>query len=419
MRLFLLLILMSLNVNAQNTLIGHVVGNDKNDIPNSKIMYQGNEVYSDSLGFFIISTWNDSIDIQVSHISYQSVNKTLHFETDTLYTDIILKDKIDVIGQIELIAFDDFADKVRFLDIELLGGTVVALCSYNNKSYLAMNVDGSWIRYKLLKKAKELKKDCLGNLHLKFKNEYLEFDIESNELEIIGVVSDKEYSQYFDDCDLIINDKAVYHFYRNHNQNLLYTMISDSSSKLIAQVYDEVGHKVSQSHYNSIIADYYAAVGCGHNIIETGIWDGNLMQLAVTNKLFLNICWYSKIISKPIYNPIFKVNGDLVVFNFQNNRMETLDSEGEKIQMNAIDFHSISTWNKKLIQDEYLEDIYTEYKNKGYYSYHKIDSNISQQAESFVIYDEFPNDIHIYNNTVYYLTAGKLKTTNTSKSYYY
>ena len=103
----------------------------------------------------------------------------------------------------------------------------------------------------------------------------------------------------------IVNDKGLYWLKYNHGktQDFYYVMKDDSEKEpqYLCSFIDTLGYHACQSQWMSIQNEYHQSVE-GIDLINEGIWDGNLVRLAETPSLLFKIQWYCSIMAKKEYS---------------------------------------------------------------------------------------------------------------------
>lgn len=118
----------------------------------------------------------------------------------------------------------------------------------------------------------------------------------------------------------------------DHKFYTLNTLTSDSIFTLFSS-YDRVGHKSASIQRSKIIAKYYLAVPFETNIIELGLWDGDLVKLAENNDLVIEIGWFRAAMDNPIKCEAFGMENNIAIVDLFNDSVSVIDyNSGEKIK---------------------------------------------------------------------------------------
>lgn len=104
-----------------------------------------------------------------------------------------------------------------------------------------------------------------------------------------------------------VHDKGLYWLKHNHgkSQNYEYILKDDpeKTPHSLCSFLDTVGYMECQSQLMAIVSEYHLAVAGenGIDLINEGIWDGNLLHLAQNGNLLFKIHWYAAIAAKKEY----------------------------------------------------------------------------------------------------------------------
>ena len=118
----------------------------------------------------------------------------------------------------------------------------------------------------------------------------------------------------------MVHDKGLYWLKYNHgkSQDFYYVMKDDSTTKLqyLCSFIDTLGYRACQTQWMSIQNEYHLAVAeeNGIDLINEGLWDGNLVRLAENSSLLGKIQWYCSIMAKKEYSITSLVFSDFLQF---------------------------------------------------------------------------------------------------------
>ncbi len=119
---------------------------------------------------------------------------------------------------------------------------------------------------------------------------------------------------------------------------------------------------------------------------------------------------------KPIYDPVFNMNNEIFVFNFEDNIINHYDNRAEKLNTFPLTFHKqnswnnkvrlVEGWNKKVLMDEHNSSFYAVFLNQGVTTLKKIDVAHGTVSNSAVLGGfPFVEKLKIYNGKAYFLYA--------------
>ena len=157
----------------------------------------------------------------------------------------------------------------------------------------------------------------------------------------------------------IVNDKGLYWLKYNHgkSQDFYYVMKDGSLEKpqYLCSFIDTLGYRACQSQWMSIQNEYHQVVAeeNGIDLINEGLWDGNLVRLAENSSLLGKIQWYCSIMAKQEYH---------ITPLIFNNTLQFVDLDNREIVEIGTDFkiakrHSLKiTSGEKFFKNEFLID---------------------------------------------------------------
>ena len=157
----------------------------------------------------------------------------------------------------------------------------------------------------------------------------------------------------------IINDKGLYWLKYNHgkSQDFYYVMKDGSMEKpqYLCSFIDTLGYRACQSQWMSIQNEYHLAVmeHNGIDLINEGIWDGNLVRLAENSSLLGKIQWYCSMMAKKECQIVpLKVNGLLQFADLDNREIVEIGLDFKVAKRQPLKITS----GEKFFQNEFLTD---------------------------------------------------------------
>lgn len=119
---------------------------------------------------------------------------------------------------------------------------------------------------------------------------------------------------------------------------------------------------------------------------------------------------------KPIYDPVFNMNNEIFVFNFEDNIINLYDNCARKTNSFPLTFHKrqswgnkirlVEGWNKKILMDAQNNAFYAVFLTNGITTLKKIEIK-NGTAETVAVFGGFPfiENLRIYNGKAYFLYA--------------
>ena len=157
----------------------------------------------------------------------------------------------------------------------------------------------------------------------------------------------------------IVHDRGLYWLKFNHgkSQDFYYVMKDSSMEKpqYLCSFIDTLGYRACQSQWMSIQNEYHqvAAEENGIDLINEGMWDGNLVRLAENSSLLGKIQWYCAIMAKQEYH---------ITPLLFNNTLQFVDLDNREIVEIGPDFKVAKrqplkiTFGEEFFKNEFLVD---------------------------------------------------------------
>ncbi len=409
MRKYLLSLLFVLTIPfysyTQNILRGQIIDAKGNGISHASITINKKGTSSDNKGYFSIMATEDTLQLRVSHVRYNTTNSTFIFPLKDLIQSIELTEKNIPVNEVSIKEQKMLKYKIGF---EISNDIIYTLLIRNNSRYIqASNTNEDWIIEKKVKrKIKEIKKDCFGNIYLISKDEVIQTYISKGQVQQLEPIDKKAFKSLLRACKTALNDSIVVLIkYEDHDQFINYDLFENGEATTFAKVWNEEAYKVASSYYSEIIQEYYKATDEVTNRIENGTWDGNMISLAESPKLVQLIGWYLHFAAKPIYCPVFSDNKhNILIFDFVNNKLKSYTNKGKLTDSISISFHEQKNWNNQILFDNKLNVFYAVYEKNGVFSLAKIDLRSGKLSDITAINNiVFPENIRVHDGITYFL----------------
>ena len=154
----------------------------------------------------------------------------------------------------------------------------------------------------------------------------------------------------------MVHDKGLYWLKINHGktQNFAYILKEDPNKELHPLCYflDTLGYIACQSLWMSIQNEYHQ-LELPLDLINEGIWDGNLVRLAETSSLSYKIQWYCSIEAKKEYSIIPLLFSDFLQFvDLDNREIVEIDKDFKIAARRPL----VVTSGEKYFKNEFLTD---------------------------------------------------------------
>ncbi|MES2590076.1 MAG: hypothetical protein V4622_13940, partial [Bacteroidota bacterium] len=225
--------------------------------------------------------------------------------------------------------------------------TFVFIKSIKNNYFLEIKTESSSKEILLNFHPEELFLDCLGNTHILSKDSAYQIWF-ADSLKYVSTISKKMFDTNLKTLVAKTEKSIFYEKITQHNQ--LYNLTKSTqevSDSAVCTIFDKVAYKVARSEYNEIIGMYYFMASEVQNIIEAGIWDGDVVKLGIHYKIVEKIGWYLNVRAKPILCSSYGMLDKICLVNLVENEIFNIDYSGNSIK--KIPFSSSNLKNKKVI----------------------------------------------------------------------
>lgn len=229
----------------------------------------------------------------------------------------------------------------------------------------------------------EIHTDCFGDFILIAENTCLQiaFDGE-NKAFAVSVFPRKTYREKLQNLLFEFNgayvfrnttrEKYDYYVYPDHSQSQTYFYVYENDTThekhLLGRFVDEENMMVCQSYYNEIIAAYYEAVEPMANIIEIGMWDGDLKKLMENPKLDRLVGWYCNVQATEYHTAALKFANFMQFLDLEKYRVVEFGEDFNLKAKHELKFLSNEKhFNGQFITDELTNKTYGVFVKDGIY----------------------------------------------------
>lgn len=246
--------------------------------------------------------------------------------------------------------------------------------------------------------------DCFRNVQLLCKDSVFQISIDKT-LNIIDRISKKQFQEYIEPCIAKSNQSLYFESFTFHNKK--YQLFFKSKFKPepteLLEIFDFEMAKTGQSHYDDIIIEYYNHQPSMHNIIDLGVWSGDLVELAVTGRLIELITWYNHRVNKKVHVASFDDRSRIITFDGLNNEINFIYKENFYIDKKDLKLPS-EIKKPIFLQDEGTQNYYFYNENEATLRIYKIDLNNNESQQVIELNEErFPKNPKIMNGWLFYL----------------
>ena len=367
----------------------------KKPIENVHVLIRGSGVgtTTDQDGFFSLTTKLNTIELRVSHISYQTSVLECNAANIDASIDIQLTPK----------SFE-------------LNETVITA----KRQYHFSIIDFSFINTNVLVLALQHKNNDLKLFLIDEK-----YDTISKLATLPGGRQGIIFDDCFGNCHLVLKDSAYQIVFDGQNIKLFYPVATERFYKLMANCRLETpDHLVFEAQSaNEYLHSFYAVNKVSHDVFDfiTDFEREKLLalkdELNFINKnpdafpngasLGLALLYAKKIAFKPSVNFLYKIGDSVYYFNHGNNEILVYTSKLENQRRVDISYHLIEKWKEKIIIDKTAGEAYTLFSLGAKYLIHKMDLVNGTTSLSQIIPLTYPENLKINNGYAYFLYKEK------------
>jgi len=393
-----LIVLISLLIvsfaNAQDIILKGSV----NDIETLKSISEANisvkntnfGTYSNEKGEFTLSICCLPIKIKVSHIGFES--QEIEILSSSQICRILLKKEV-----IPLKSVDISANRIRnlvedkklyIIDYAVNNDSLLLLC-YNERhinegQMVLMNSESRILYRKNIKHINRFEEDFKQQNYLIGKNSARAIAVQNQLIELKEEWALDEFNKV---QNTIIAYSSPFYYLRQN--------IADNQ---IIKLY-RFNEKTQNLELFKTIADEAGLERLG---------DKARLQSAVNytaaDARFEEMCFYA-----PKFIPMIYMDEQFFLFNFEENKIEIIDTIGEIIKTIPIVFHQEKHWKKQLLIDRITGALYAVFEKNGFYNISQIDLETGRLKENIAIpHFVYIEKIKINNGKLYFLYKGNI-----------
>jgi len=403
--------------NKQVVIYGYVVDINNKPIFGTNIFDKNTQkgTSTDINGFFSFKTLRNNSKIKASHIGYKTLVSyidKLNIVNDSIEINIRLEPSVKALKPVEISSdisnlvftkcnmyiydFQFFEDKIVLFAKEK-NKDVIKLISYYGNELLSLE---------LPKHSQELFKDCYGNIHVIFTDSIRQVFISSDQISLTYCYDIALFNNTLKHCAAVTDDVVIFNQYGDFNQLLIYYCIKDKEKKIIKLIVDKASYSYAAKEQIAIIKLTRTK--------KTYSEDPPLIKksvLALKREIFERENYQEHILNKPIYNPLFKINNMVYIFDHINDSCYTFNKDLRQIKAISIKYHKSKRWAKELLVDNTTKDIYAKYEVNGIIYLEKIDLNTGDILAEYKVENcIYPRKLKISDGFVFYIKKNENKT---------
>jgi len=255
-------------------------------------------------------------------------------------------------------------------------------------------------------KAKSIFEDCFGYLHLLTKDTAYQIEITDASVEIIGKIDLNTFQSTLMPCIGDFRSGMVFGNYTNHQKKYTLTYIdkTDKTKKPFYYSWDKVGEKVARQAYNQIIGYYYAIIDDEEkNIIELGVWNGNVIALAENSDINSMISWYLKFEAKPLNIYTHRTPSNIVSFDLYKDSVFIFNYEG--LLISSLPYNNSELLGKSsVVIDPYRNTFYSICEIDAVFHVYEFDIKTGRHILVMVLDDAaHSKNVRIFDGWLYFI----------------
>jgi hypothetical protein len=396
---------LSFNIQAQNLQYTFVNKDSLNAI-NHVAKINGKLAYPIFNGnwYFINIEFGDTLSLIFQ--DYQTEKYILN-QKDNFVKEFNLTQKLQELQEVNV-----FAEKFRkiageknesIIDYAVLPNqkAFMYLRKHKNKYTLVLETDFANNERTLNFKPESFFLDCMGNFHIVNKDSVHQLWI-TDSIKIISTITrklfDTNLANLIAKTDFFLFKEEILNHNKMYELKMYNKIIKDT---LIYCSFDKIAYKVARSNYNQIIGYYYYIVPEIENIIEAGIWDGNLIKLAYGDTLPYMISWYLSNRALPIPCYSFGMMDDIVILNLFEDKLIKYDYNGHLKEKKDLNTKNMN--NKQIIYDYFYNNLFIESRENVKREIFKIDLESGLTSRIGVFDGMDISNIKISGNEIFFL----------------
>lgn len=247
-------------------------------------------------------------------------------------------------------------------------------------------------------KPERLHRDCLGDLQIISADSIYRVQEQTDEIGVYEPNSISFYRDYYADCMGETNNYLLYKFFSNANQTVTFNAIDkyDHSLRMVYRAEDTIQVLAAIDWKKQIESDAYSFNGQMQEI--------NIAQLYASRDKFQDLMFYTFVVSKPDYIPLFVWENEICIFDHYNDVLVRFDPNRlDKPVVQPISYHKHPGWKKELLYDAATKTVYTTFSVNGHLYITELSKTDFSPVKSIQIHNNsFPARLIVHDGFLYY-----------------
>ncbi len=361
-------------------------------------------------GLIIFNTSRNNLNLKSSHIAYQKkfiqVNDLL--AKDSIELKINLEDKsfgLDVVSiRAEQTNLAYLKEKVNIEDYQFYNSTMVLLCGIgNNKELRLASSTGHDIhRISLPKKAKSLFRDCFNNIHVVNKDSVYQIKFTDTSFYLLPPYPKHSFDKTLGLCEASSNFNLILGHEGPFNQEIRYFIKYKNEDNY--RFFRRIVNRIDQRKAMALEGQFQNLSEKGINSGSATTWQG----LAGVRAIDRQYVFFKHVMSKPIYAPIFEMDGQFVLFDHQLDSILFYESSGQLKKAISINYHFEESWGNQLLKDYSSNKVYAYMKNGPKKWFYPINLSTGETGRRISLEKHYISDNYkVKDGYLYYLYREK------------
>jgi hypothetical protein len=336
-------------------------------------------------------------------------------KADTLYLNILLKEKINVLNEVDIrpdeftLAYNNPAASI--IDYEFENNRLVLLVKEklnpdgqtdqeNYRLRVVNDSTGKTTDFKLWERPVGLEHDCYNRLLVEFPQYYYQFTVDNKGIKLRDKVTVEQYNYYLSTCACARGNKLFYRQFGLHNQSVIYYLIDKKtkSESLLLTISDKESEHFAESSGKQI----NVLKGYGLNKKDNKL----AVNINVVDEIESRQKLYEKAVSVPVYHPLFRIGNNQLIFDHVHDSAYVFNDDGKKQRVFAIHYNTEPGFANELIPGDEANCIYARVLRNGTTWLIRVDLTNGNSSGEYRLHAQGkPVSIKVKNNTIYYLYA--------------
>lgn len=360
-------------------------------------------------GIFQLSLPRRITSLNVSFVGYYSFLQDITPSTangDTIYVSIQLQVKSTELEPVEI-----NADKIQLVykqpsiyihDFKLLSTNILMLLTENKQRQVRIvdHNDRTLFNLNVSNQIDGIYEDCFGQFFLQTADSVFQLKTTERSIKLGAAYPNKEFEKYVTPCATVTEEFIFRRTYGPFNQSINYFIYNKSTKEqnYLFRIADENSERAIAEAVIELKREKSKAAPVMGGVAST-------KAIKEARRITESASFLSRVVCRPIYNPLIRLNDSIRIFNHLENKIITFNLSGQLQRTIAIDYHANKDWDEQLIYDKITQKMYAKFKrnNKVYLTQLDPVSGKLESEQSQIDKHIFLGGLTIRNGYAYYL----------------